>query len=239
MLNTRTASEVDKATTSWIDIEILINYNPVMLKRRLRENQIKKIKSLRQKGQSVPEISRSMHIAKSTVFHHVKGVEILSRYKVQWLGKRGGSIKRMHLREKNAFEKSRKLIKNLSHKEKLLFLAALYWAEGSKRDCWLTNTDPNLIKVYVNTLREDFQISDDRLRISVRIYEDLDQEKCLDFWSSVVNIPKEKFVSVNILKGKKKGKLEYGMCRVRVIKGCDLLKEIVAINKIVTSFMSP
>jgi hypothetical protein len=76
------------------------------------------------------------------------------------------------------------------------------------------------------------------LRISVRIYEDLDREICLDFWSKVVGIEKEKFVNVNILPGKKQGKLLYGMCRVRVTKGAPLLKEIVGINKAMVASMS-
>lgn len=210
-----------------------------MQKRRLSQKEIEGIKSLRRNGYSLPEISNEMHLAKTTVFHHVRDVEMLPEYKMQWLGKRGGSRKRMLLKEKNALEKSLKLIDNLSYKEKLLFLSALYWAEGSKKDFGLSNTDPDLIRVYVNGLREVFQVSDSRLRISIRLYEDLDREKCLSFWSKVVKIPKEDFIGVNIVKGKKKGKLEHGMCRIRVIKGGDLLKDIVAINKVVTKFMSP
>ena len=60
--------------------------------------------------------------------------------------------------------------------------------------------------------------------------EDLDKDKSLSFWSQVVNIPKDKFIGVNVLVGKKKGKLEHGMCRVRVLKGGDILKKVKGIN---------
>jgi len=69
----------------------------------------------------------------------------------------------------------------LSEKEKLIFLTALYWGEGSKGDFGLSNSDPDLIKVVVKGLKEVFNINNDRLRISIRTYKDLDQNKCLKF----------------------------------------------------------
>jgi len=47
----------------------------------------------------------------------------------------------------------------------------------------------------------------------------------------------EKFVSVNVLDGKKNGKLIYGMCRIRITKGADVLKYIKALkNRVVSLF---
>ena len=114
----------------------------------------------------------------------------------------------------------------------MLYISALYWGEGSKRDFGLSNTDPELIRVFIEGLREVFKIDEDRFRISIRIFEDMDKDKCLDFWSNIVGIAKDKFVNVDVLKGKKNGKLEFGMCRVRVTKGADLLKQIKGINKV-------
>lgn len=204
------------------------------MKKRLTKDEIGKIKQLRSRGYSLPEISRELSIAKTTVFVYLKDVEILPEFKAQWLGKRGGSKKRQLAKEAQALKYVKEQIKNVSYKEKLLFISALYWAEGSKKDCGLSNTDPNLIKVYINGLREVFKIEDDRFRISIRIYEDLNKDKCLNFWSNVVNIPKEKFVNVNVLKGKKFGKLKYGMCRIRVSKGGDILKRLIAVNKVIS-----
>jgi len=121
----------------------------------------------------------------------------------------------------------------------LLFLSALYWAEGSKKDFGLSNTDPGLIRVFVNCLRDLLRIDSKRFRVSIRLYEDLDKDKSLIFWSNVTGIPKENFIGFNILPGKKKGKLEYGMCRVRISKGGDLLKKINAINKVVLEKIAP
>lgn len=88
-------------------------------------------------------------------------------------------------------------------------------------------------------MREILKVSEECIRISIRIYEDLDLETCLQFWSKVVNIPKEKFTHVDILAGKKKGKLMYGMCRIRILKGGILLKNIMAINKTIANNLVP
>ena len=198
---------------------------------------IRKIKLLRQKGYSLPEIKEKVKTSHGSVFRHIQGVKILPEYWKEWHEKQGGSIKRMKIREKIAREKAEKTIISLSDKEKMIFLTALYWGEGSKSDFNLMNTDTDLIRVFVQGLKKIFNISKDRLRISIRIYEDLDKQKCLEYWSKITEVPVEKFVSVNILKGNKKGKLPYGMCRLRILKGGDMLKYIKALkDKIVNLF---
>ena len=203
----------------------------------LSKETIKKIKLLRQKGYSLPEIKKAVKSSHGSVFLHIKGVKILPKYWKEWHGKQGGSIKRMRIKEKLAKEKAEKTIVSLSDKEKMIFLTALYWGEGNKSDFNLMNTDSDLIRVFIKGLQEIFNISKNRLRISIRIYEDLDKQKCLEYWSKITGVPAEKFVSVNILKGNKKGKLPYGMCRLRILKGGDMLKYIKAIkNKVVSLF---
>lgn len=202
-----------------------------MTKNKTSSIQILKIQDLRSKGYSIPEISQGLDMPKTTVFKYVQNIAILPQFIKEWEIKRGGSKKRQLIKEEKAFFEAKKLIGKLSNKEKILFISALYWAEGNKKDFMLSNTDPDLIGVFINVLREVFDIEDDRFRISIRIYEDMNKQKCLNFWSKVVGIPKKSFQNVSILYGKKKGKLEYGMCRVRITKGGDLLKKIKAINK--------
>lgn len=210
-----------------------------MNKKRLNSTTIQKIRYLRSQGYSLPEISEKLSIPKTTAFRYIQGIEILPQFLAEWSIKRGGSRKRKLLKETEAFEAGKKLVKKLSYKEKLLFLSALYWAEGSKGHFGLSNTDPGLIRVFINGLREVLKVKDEELRINIRLYEDLNIERSLSFWSQVVRIPKERFGRVNILQGKKKGKLEHGMCRVRVLKGGDLLKRVSGINKAVIEKFVP
>lgn len=199
---------------------------------------INKIELLRTKGYSLPEISKKLKIAKTTAFRYVRDVKVLPKYVDILRIKRGGSRKIKRLKERIALAKAKEFA-ILSDREKLLICSALYWGEGTKKDFSLSNTDPLLIKVFVTVLRQVLKINSEDLKVSVRIYEDLDKEQCLSFWSEVVGIPKDQFVNVNTLAGKKNGKLRHGMCRVRIKKGGDILKRIVAINKVVAQNMSP
>lgn len=173
----------------------------------LSKETIEKIKLLRQRGYSLPEIKREVKVSQGSVFRHIQGVKILPKHWKEWHGKQGGSIKRMKMREQQAEKKASEAIPSLSNKEKMIFLSALYWGEGNKTDFNLMNTDPDLIRVFIQGLKKVFNISQDRLRISIRIYEDLGRNKCLKFWSKITGIPVEKFVNVNVLLGKKKANL--------------------------------
>lgn len=201
------------------------------MSRLISKSIIGKIKTLRQQGWSLPEIKNETKVGYGTVYRYIKDVEILPEHKASWFGKRGGSKKRKNLAEKYALNKAQSAISDLSDKERLLILTALYWGEGSKTDFGLSNTDPELIKIFIGGLRKIFKIKETEFRVSIRIYEDLDKDTCLDYWSEITGIPKNKFVSATIIKGKKRGKLPYGMCRIRVRKGGNVLKYIVAAKK--------
>lgn len=215
----------------------IVSYN-LFVSQRIKKEIILQIKELRKKGFSLPEISRELKVSRTSVLRHIKGTEILPEYLSEWAGKRGGS-RRIRLRkEAQALEDARKKVGKLSEREKLLVLSALYWAEGSKKDFSFANTDPNLISVFTEFMRDVFKIPNNRFYINIRLYEDLDKDKSLSFWSHIVKIPELNIKGFNILVGKKKGKLEYGMCRLRIAKGGDILKQIKGVNKAVFESLS-
>lgn len=198
--------------------------------RRITQEEITRIKDLRSRGWSLPEIHTKTKIGYGSVFRYIQNIPILPQYKSIWQGKRGGSKKRKQKLEVVAYTKAEKIISVLNEKEKILFLAALYWGEGGKKDFNFTNSDPEMIRIFVDGIKNILNISPDEIRVSIRIYEDLDREKSLDYWSKIVDIPKNKFVNVDVLKGKKIGKLKYGLCRVRIKKGGNMLKYLLALN---------
>ena len=197
----------------------------------LSPEKIEKIKFLRSHGNSLSEISHRVGVGQGTAWRYIQGVRILPRFEKEWLDKRNGSVKRKEMAEKLAFSRADLAIKKLSFKEKLLILSSLYWAEGAKVDFNLTNTDPDLVRVFIRCLKDVIGISNDRLRLNIRIYEDMDSESCISFWLNLTGLTRTNLSSVNVLMGKKIGKLKYGMCRVRVTKGGDVLKYLVAVRK--------
>ncbi len=194
-----------------------------MKRKALTKEEIKRIVFLRQRGYSLPEIRRITGHSGSTVFKYIRGVKILPEFEEIWKNKRKTSIARSIQKWQEAQQRARKIIGKLTRKEKILITASLYWAEGAKSDLSFLNSDPALIKVFLEGLKE-LGIKKDKLKVSLRIYEDLNREEVLNFWAKVIGISEDKINSINILKGRKKGKLKYGMCRIRVSKGGDLLK---------------
>lgn len=193
---------------------------------------ISNIIQLRKRGFSLTELkSKFPNVGYGTIFRYIKDVDILPEFKALWLSKRNGSVRRMNKNLQVAEEKAKNILENLSDKEKLLFLAGIYWAEGSKAELCFTNTDPEMVKLYVKGLTNYLGISKDRIKPSIRIFEDLNARKCLNYWSKTTGIPKSQFKGITVLSGKKVGKHEYGMCRIRVEKGGDMLKCLVALRK--------
>ncbi|HLC93991.1 MAG TPA: hypothetical protein VJH96_00270 [Patescibacteria group bacterium] len=76
--------------------------------KRLSSDKIEKIKFLREKGFSLPEIKKRLNLANATIYRYIKNIEILPKYRKVWFGKRGGSIKRRHIAENNAKERARR-----------------------------------------------------------------------------------------------------------------------------------
>lgn len=190
---------------------------------------VQKIKFLRTRGRSIPEISNILTISKSTALRYSNTVSILPAYRKRWLERRNASKIKSQRHVEEAKRDAEIKLPNITNKDLIVIFSSLYWAEGNKRDLVLTNTDPKMIGVFIYILRKIYNISNDDLSVSLRIYEDLDKKRCLKFWSKITGITLNNKTTVSVLIGHKNGKLNYGMCRVRVKKGGRLLKEIFSI----------
>lgn len=193
---------------------------------------LKRLEILRKKGHSIQEIMNILSMPKTTVWHHVQQIPLPGHILRVIQKKQKGSRNRSDLDWKEAYYEGCEYITGLNALSKMLIAVCLYWGEGTKKDFSLSNTDPDLIKVFVDCL-EVFGIPKERLSIHIRLYEDLDQQKAIAFWAKIIGIPKSQIKSVNILSGKKKGKLLYGMCRLRVMKAGYYLKLFRVMQKII------
>lgn len=196
------------------------------------------LKNLRETGHSIPEISKILGLPKSSVSRHVKGIQIKSEFRQRWLDRRNASQIISERQQVLANIKAGELVPGINQQSLALMAAALYWAEGAKKDFSLTNSDPEMVRVFVTILKKVFKIKNEEIKISIRLYDDLIKKEAVNFWSRVVGVDLHNNVSINILKGKKNGKLKYGMCRVRIKKAGLLFKTIFAINKRVCEFIS-
>lgn len=191
------------------------------------KSEIHKIEQLRKTGHSLPEICNILKRGGSTVHRFAKDVAVLPEYAKILKQKQGGSIKRAEVFWEKSKLKASELLGEVKKRDKLFILAAIYWGEGTKKEFNLINSDPTLIRVALSCLKEiGVDVSD--LRISIRIYDGIDIAKARRYWAKICKIKEKDILSVNILKGKKHGKLKYGMCRIRVTKSASSFKLIMS-----------
>lgn len=103
----------------------------------------------------------------------------------------------------------------------------LWWTEGTKKrrdlrweNLWIypveiTNTDPRMIEIFLDFLRNDIKIDEKRLKLQLQIHEGDDQKELEKFWLSVTKIPFDRFNKTIVRpKGNKVGKTK-GTCKIR------------------------
>ena len=102
----------------------------------------------------------------------------------------------------------------MTKKELKLAGAISYKCEGKKlrrderfRNTWsyrieFCNSDPILIKIFLEFLRRIIKIEEDRLHPSVHMYDDLDRKRVMRFWSSLTEIPLDRFYRTKIYHAK-------------------------------------
>lgn len=84
----------------------------------------------------------------------------------------------------------------------------LYWGEGTKADkvsVRLGNTDPKLIKKFIEFLVKFFEIKKEDLRFSLQLFSDIPQREAMDFWKKWLNINPSQFYKVTITKSRSAG----------------------------------
>ena len=71
----------------------------------------------------------------------------------------------------------------------------LYWGEGTKggNSVVFSNSDPDMIQLFLNFLRVICGIDEKRLRLLLHIYPDQNESKLKKFWSEKTKIPQAQF----------------------------------------------
>ncbi len=119
-----------------------------------------------------------------------------------------------------------------------LCASLIFWCEGSKGQTSVrfTNSDPTLIKLFLNLLRKGFMIDETKLRALIHLHEYHNELQQKAFWSDVTKIPLSQF-SRSYLKphtGKNK-RANYPGCLAVYYYDSKVAKELSAIYNAFTS----
>lgn len=172
---------------------------------------------------------------------------------IKYMKKMG--LLRRTLKETNQIVFARKpksffIKQNLSKKEEKLKIAGimLYWTEGSKMNSEkrmltvdFTNSNPSMIKLFLQFLRKICRVDEKRLRVLLYCYADQDIEDLKNFWHKITGINPKQFIKPYIRKDflpEKRGKMKYGLVHIRysdkklLLQIEDWIKEYLKMNNI-------
>lgn len=208
----------------------------------MRKDKTKAV-ALRRTNKSYNEISRLLKIPKSTLATWFKNDE-LSRKTRNLLTEQNrkqsaerikklvriNTIRWERWREK-ARQEARLEFPNLIKNPLFAYGLLLYWAEGdnkSRNPCRFTNTDPRMIALYLKFLIRALKIPKENIRVAMILYPDLSENKCINFWSKITNLPKGQFYKTQFIKGRHPTiRLSNGICMVNC--GNRQLKEKIIV----------
>lgn len=201
---------------------------------------------LRKKGLSYREILKEIPVAKSTLSLWLRSVGLSKRQKQRLTAKKLASIRRgwtkWHQRRidltNEIVSAARGEIGKLTKRELWLVGIALYWAEGTKereasigQPLSFNNSDPGMIKVYLQWLKEILKVPEDEIKYEIYIHKTANYQKAFEFWSQVVNIDQNVFkiyFKKNKIATKRKnvGDNYNGLLRIKVKRSSHLNRKV-------------
>ena len=200
---------------------------------------------LRMKGFSYNEISVKLNIPKSTLRSWFAGM-VLSKEAHKRLSSRikAGSlylIKRNKMQTHYARQRADAIrnaaaleVPKIDKKTLLIVGAVLYWAEGYKRlqvkqgrtitahTISFVNSDPEMIRAFVRFAAEVIDVPLDRIRITMRLYDHINEKSALEYWSKITGVSKEFFrkttnmVSLASQRKRPFNRLPYGTVQIEI-----------------------
>jgi predicted transcriptional regulator len=196
-----------------------------------------KARSLREeRGYSIKQIAALLRVSTSSVSLWVRDIELTHEqhkalrernpaYNRQLNGRAIASANRRA--ERVAYQEQGRV---LARRADMLHAAGcmLYWAEGARERnaVRFSNSDPEMVRMFVDFLRSYFQVADEHIRLTCHLYADhIDRQREIErFWLDVTGLSKASLCRsiVNVYSKysarKRVNMLPYGTCRVVVNK---------------------
>ncbi|MFZ2199208.1 MAG: hypothetical protein WAV40_00225 [Microgenomates group bacterium] len=184
---------------------------------------------LRKRGWSYSAIKRELGIAKSTASAWLNKYPLSHAQldKLQFHNEHRIEAFRATMARKKqklfdlAVSEQEKVINELTEKELYLCGLALYWGEGGKTqysNLTFANTDPRMIRFFLEWLRRAIRYPDDHIKIKLHLYKDMNIDTEIQYWSEVTGIRSEHFskpyIKATTLRGLTYKTRGHGTCNV-------------------------
>lgn len=186
------------------------------MRQAIADKEINKIVSLyKQEGFTVLKIAKKYHVSIGAVFFIMKkhGVKRRTDKEVQEL---------RFLQAKQTFK--RRLIDSIKLRELAIAGSMLYWAEGYKGSVEkpaklvdFANSDPGMIRVFLNFLRSVYELDESKFRIYLYCHSNESLPELITFWEEVTGVPSRQFSKpyVKTSNRNKTKRMPHGLIHVR------------------------
>ncbi|KKW45886.1 MAG: hypothetical protein UY98_C0035G0004 [Candidatus Kaiserbacteria bacterium GW2011_GWA2_58_9] len=204
---------------------------------------------MRRRGKSIRHISSTLHASKSTVSYWCRNISLSSKQiqKLVLNKLEGAAVGRLRAAERKRSarlaaiqaegELGAQAVGSLSQRDLFILGAGLYWGEGYKNgneECGLTNSDPAIIRAFIQWLKEihSVRMVDLILRVSINATHKHRDREIKRYWSLITTIPlaqftKTSFIKISSRKIYKNSHIHFGTLRVKVRRGTALRRRIL------------
>jgi transcriptional regulator with XRE-family HTH domain len=154
-------------------------------------------RGLRAQAWTLQEIADQLGVSKGSVSVWVRDVEFTPKPRNR--GHSGHQPHPLHVKKLAEIERCRAEAEveysDLSVHQLDAFALGLYAGEGAKTPgaVSMANTNPLLLRLFVDWLRRNFDIEEDRLRARLYLHQGLDIDEATAYWSAVTSISERQF----------------------------------------------
>ncbi|MFA7219184.1 MAG: hypothetical protein WC119_01555 [Synergistaceae bacterium] len=212
----------------------------------MKTKERKEARNLRaSQGSSIGDIADQLGVSKSSVSLWTRDIVLtptqmdnLSSRQLRDESAKASIIKNSIKRRLNFQKEGRLLARKFSNNKMFIAGCIAYWAEGAKSrgSVSMTNSDPNMLRLFVTFLENFFNVDKNNLSVFCRYYTDLSsQGEPEKYWLNALNLPSKclrkscvnYYPKTNTMVKRKyeHGKLRYGTCRVK-IDSVEIMQQI-------------
>ncbi len=161
---------------------------------------------MRKQGYSIKEISDLLKVSKSSASLWVRKVSISDIAKQRLISRiQQGRYRSAEIKKQKSKEKSQKYNfdaklrigqLDISKDAEMLLCVMLYWCEGIKDEKYgivFTNSDPNLVKLFIDLLVKHFDAKREKFKCLLHLHDYHIPEKQKKFWAQVLNLKLTQF----------------------------------------------
>jgi transcriptional regulator with XRE-family HTH domain len=187
---------------------------------------------LRQQGKSYREISSALGVSKSTLSEWFSNNRSLKKTNLCLRQKSDNDsrerMRKLNLKRADRLSQLYRTIQKVALQEfdqyqyNPLFIAglSLYWGEGdkvTKYNVRIANTDPRVIRIFVDFLITICQIEYSRIKSWLLLYPDLSEGHSKEYWIREGGLRRDGFTKTIFTQGRhRKNKVKYGTCYVGI-----------------------